>query len=414
MLNRTTHIIILTLVFTILLQAQQKSEVESKVRLIADSILAKTTFSFHDVHNGNYYNSLNNVPGSARLVLDSPYNDWRYWNGVLNIAMIELSNALHEPKYKDFAKANVQFCFDSAPYFAKRYNKEDKWSYPFAQFFIMEELDDCGAMGASVIEVFKIESQARLKQYIDTAAYHIVKKQTRLEDGTLVRTFPVRYTLWADDLYMSVVFLSRMGALTHEQKYFDIAAQQVINFHKYLRTKDGIMVHNWYSDNQRQGVACWGRANGWAILAQIDLLERIPKNHPQRSTLLKLFQDHLLNIARFQDENGLWHQLLDKPDSFEETSCSAMFTYAFAKAVTLGILPQRYASVAMEGWKGIATRIQSDGTVLGVCTGTVVSDNVVDYYKRPTPVNDVHGIGTIVLAGSAVLELLEQETARTE
>jgi len=414
MLNRTTHILILTLVFTILLQAQHSSEVESKVRLIADSILAKTTFSFHDIHNGDFYNSLNNVPDSAQLVLDSPYNDWRYWNGVLNIAMMELSNVLHEPRYKNFAKANVQFCFDSAPYFAKHYNGEDKWSYPFAQFFIMEELDDCGAMGASVIEVFRIESQARFKQYIDAAAYHIVTKQTRLGDGTLVRTFPIRYTLWADDLYMSVAFLSRMGALTNEQKYFDIATQQVINFHNYLKTKDGIMVHNWYSDNQKQGVACWGRANSWAILAQIDLLERIPKNHPQRSTLLKLFQDHLLNIARFQDENGLWHQLLDKPDSFEETSCSAMFTYAFAKAVKLGILPQRYTSVATEGWKGIATKIQSDGTVLGVCTGTVVSDNVVDYYKRPTPVNDVHGIGTIVLAGSAVLELLEQETARTK
>ncbi len=388
------------------LYAQSVSEVENTVRLVADAIVNQTRFVLKDVQHNIFYSSVNEIPDSSTVELSSPYNDWRYWNGVLNIAMLQLGRILHDDKYKNFALQNVAFGFEVSQYFEKKYQQQNKWSYPFGQFFIIEELDDCGAMGASVLEVYQYEKDSRYKAYIDKATHHIVHKQTRLRDGTFVRSFPVRWTLWADDLYMSIVFLSRMGYYSCQHRFFDDAAFQIIRYHELLDTHDGLMVHNWYSDTKQQGVACWGRANGWAVLAQIDLLERLPKKHPLEAKLLGYFRRHLLALARYQSQNGLWHQLLNKPDSYEETSCTAMFTYAFAKAVTLGILPTRYASVALRGWQGVASRIQSDGTVEGVCTGTVVSDNLVDYYHRPAPLNDVHGMGTILLAGGAVVEML--------
>jgi len=165
------------------------------------------------------------------------------------------------------------------------------------------------------------------------------------------------------------------------------------------------MCHNWYSDNERPGVAFWGRANGWALLAQVDLLDCLPENHPQRSTLLNLLQRHILGIARFQGSEGLWHQLLDKTDSYLETSATAMFTYSVARAVNRGYIESRYVSIAQNGWKGVLSKIRPDGQIEGVCTGTVVSDNLVDYYHRPAPLNDIHGIGFVLLAGSEVLRL---------
>ena len=392
--------------------AQEKSNREpiSIAEQIADSIIIKVSFNLIDKESSKIYDSPVDANVKTKLSLTSPYNDWRYWNGVLNIAMLRLAEYTENSAYKDFAIKNVAFGFDNVAYFKNHHKDENKWSYPLGQLFMIEELDDCGAIGASVIEVYTKDRQARYLEYIKASADHILNKQTRLDDGTFVRSFPNKWTLWADDLYMGLAFLVRMGKLSGEngKKYFDDAALQVINFHKYLFDENmGIMHHCWYSDLDRKGIALWGRANGWAILAQVDLLDYLPENHPQRDTLLTLFQKHILGVARYQGGNGLWHQLLDKPDSYEETSCSAMFTYAVARAVNKGYLDPRYKSIAIRGWEGVQSKVHADGQIEGVCTGTVVSEDLVHYYKRPAPLNDIHGIGFVILAGIEVQRLIQ-------
>ena len=389
-------------------KAQNKPSNKKVLRIIANGILKDATFELIDKKTGEHFKSSEEAPDSSTLQIASRYNDWRYWNGIINIAMLKLSKELNEPTYKEYSLKNIAFAFDNYKYFEKNYNNEGKWNYPFGELFIMEELDDCGAMGASVIEIYKLDLQERYRDYIDKAADHILNKQSRLEDGTLVRSFPHKWTLWADDLYMSISFLSRMGKLTGDEKYFDLAAKQVINFNKYLFDPNkGLMYHNWYSDVNKTGVAFWGRANGWSLLAQVDLLDRLPDNYPQSDTLISLLQRHILGITKYQSASGLWHQLLDKEDSYLETSCSAMFTYSIARAVNKDYIDKRYSSIAEKGWKGILSKIHLDGQIEGVCTGTVVSDNLVDYYNRPAPLNDIHGIGTVLLAGIEILKLIK-------
>jgi unsaturated rhamnogalacturonyl hydrolase len=395
------------------LAAQDIQETTQKIRTITGGVIKDATFQFINSRTGKHYKSAVVVSQNVDLKTESLYNDWRYWNGVLNIAMLKLGDALNEPLFSEFAIKNVAFGFDNFHHFEKTYKGEDKWSYPFGQFFKMEELDDCGAMGASVIEVNCIEHQERYMKYIDRVAAHIITRQSRLEDGTFVRNFPQKWTLWADDLYMGLTFLSRMGELTGNIRYFDDAARQVINFHKYLFDEAArIMHHCWYSESRRQGAAFWGRANGWAIIAQIDLLERLPENHPQRDTLRALFVKHISGIAQYQESNGLWHQLLDKKDSYLETSCSAMFTYAFARAVNKGYIDPHLASIAQRGWEGVMTKIRNDGKVEGICVGTVINDDLNYYYQRPTPLNDIHGVATVLLAGSEMLQLSKKATCK--
>ena len=407
MIQPTTALSVCILVLSPqILDAQKMSGSERAVRTVADAVLKDAVFRFVDEITGRQFRSATEGPTGARLQLASPYTDWRYWNGVLNLALMRLGDVLHDSSYSEFAARNVAFSFDNYRYFEERYNGEGKWNYPFGQRFITEELDDCGAMGASVIEVFQRDPQERYRAYIDQAASHMLTQQSRLEDGTFVRSFPHKWTLWSDDLYMSISFLSRMGELTGDPRFFDDAACQVINFHQYLFDHEkGLMHHCWYSDVRQTGVAFWGRANGWAILAQVDLLDRLPANHPQRSTLLTLFRQHLLGVARYQSAEGLWHQLLDKEDSYLETSCTAMFTYAIARAVNKGYVEPRYGTIAHRGWEGVRVKIRPDGQVEGVCAGTGVSDDLVFYYNRPTPLNDAHGVGAVLLAGAEVLRL---------
>jgi rhamnogalacturonyl hydrolase YesR len=82
-----------------------------------------------------------------------------------------------------------------------------------------------------------------------------------------------------------------------------------------------------------------------------------------------------------------------------------MFTYAIARAVNKGYLEPRYVSIAKRGWEGVMSKIRADGKIEGVCTGTGIGDDLVFYYNRPAPLNDVHGIGVVLLAGAEVLQL---------
>jgi DUF1680 family protein len=383
---------------------QEQRDVERVVRLVAGGVLADATFTFVDDATGHRYTTPADAAAEARLRPASAYQDWRYWNGLLNLALLRVAEATGDPRYRDFVLRNIRFAFDAAPYFEQRYRGEDKWAYPFGQYIVMQELDDYGAMGASVIEAYAFEPDARYRRYVEAAAAYASTNQGRLADGTLARSFPRQWTVWADDLFMSVPFLARMAELAGDPRYLDDAVQQVVRYHRYLFDEGaGLMVHNWYSGTRRPGVAFWGRANGWAIVAQVDLLDRLPPTHPQRDTLLVLFRRHIEGLARHQTSDGLWHQLLDREDSYLETSASAMITYAVARGVNQGYLDGTWARVAREGWTGVATRIRQDGMIEGICTGTSVSDDIQDYYRRPTPLNDVHGLGTVLLAGSEIL-----------
>jgi unsaturated rhamnogalacturonyl hydrolase len=330
-----------------------------------------------------------------------------YWNGVLNIAMIQYAGYTKNPVYKQFAIKNYEFAFDNAGIFLKNYKPTmDKWSYPFGQYIVLRELDDCGAMGGGLIEVYKEVKRDDYKIYIEKTADHILNKQERLEDGTFVRSGPHQMTLWADDLYMSIVFLARMGNLTGEQKYFDDAARQVINFTKYLYNPNTqLYYHGYYSDIRQNNVAHWGRCNGWVMLAQANLLEFLPKDHPKRDSLLAIFQQQVIGVSRYQSQTGLWHQLIDKNDSYLESSCTAMFTYSIAKAVNNSWIDRRYRTLAEQGWKGLKSKIQTDGQVQDICIGTGMEDNLVFYYNRPKQLNDIHGLGAVLMAGVEMLKM---------
>ena len=328
------------------------------------------------------------------------------WGIIINIAMLRLADCYDEKKYRNFAIKNYEFAFDNVNLFKKNYSSKVNWTYPFITLFTTNQLDDCGAEGAGLIEVNQIRPRKDYEDYLYPAANHITKKQLRFANGTLARERPVANTLWDDDLYMSVVFLARMGKWTGEKKYFDDAILQVQNFTKYLyNDKNGLYYHCWFSDNKRNGVAHWSRCNGWIMMAQIELLDHLPKNHPMRNKLINILEQHIIGISRYEDTTGLWHQILDKNDSYLETSGTAMFAYSIAKSVNNGWINKRYATIALEGWKGIKTNIQEDGQVKDICMGTGISANISYYYKRPTPLNDIHGLGPVLLAGVEVMKL---------
>jgi unsaturated rhamnogalacturonyl hydrolase len=382
--------------------AQVKNDPEEITRRVADRVIENTSFQFINSKTGVKYASTKGLDTSSNVKAESRYNKWAYVNGVLNVGMIQLASVLNDKKYAEYAVKNFDFIFSNVDYFRKMYEAKSKPEW--GAIFSMGNLDAVGSLAAALTDVYAIDNRKEYRAYLDRGANYILTKQQRLADGTLSRPQPRNATLWADDLYMSVPFLARMGKLTGDNKYFDDAIKQVENFNKYLYDPTtGLFFHCWYSDVSANGVARWGRCNGWIAMAEVQLLNNLPAGHPKRPELINLLLRQIIGYSRYQDISGLWHQVLDRPDSYLESSVTAMFTYAVARAVNEGWINKSYMTIAEDGWKGLATKITPDGQIQDVCIGTNIGDNISFYYNRPKELNDTHATGAVLLAGSEMI-----------
>jgi rhamnogalacturonyl hydrolase YesR len=153
----------------------------------------------------------------------------------------------------------------------------------------------------------------------------------------------------------------------------------------------------------------WGRANGWAMLALCDLLEVMPENHPKYQCVLVQYQKFCFGLLKCQGKNGMWHQLLDRSDSFLESSCTAIFVYGFARGINKGWLDNKaYGPSTLLGWNGLSEQINNMGQIENVCVGTGVSYEPAYYYYRNVHVYAAHGFGPVLMAGAEMLTLMDK------
>jgi rhamnogalacturonyl hydrolase YesR len=202
-----------------------------------------------------------------------------------------------------------------------------------------------------------------------------------------------------------------MGKLTGDKKYFDEAARQVLSFSKRMFNRElGIYMHGWVEGMTVHPEFHWARANGWAFMAEAELLDVLPVDHPLRPQVLELFREHAKGLASYQSGSGLWHQLLDREDSYLETSATAIFAFVFARGINRGWLDARaYAPATLLAWNAITTKINTKGQVEGTCVGTGMAFDPAFYYYRPTSPFAAHGYGPALLAGAEVLSLLKNK-----
>jgi rhamnogalacturonyl hydrolase YesR len=246
---------------------------------------------------------------------------------------------------------------------------------------------------------------------IDNYIQYISDKQLRLKDGTLARNGPFPESLWLDDLYMSVPALAQMGKATGESRYYDDAAKQILQFAGRMFIKDkGLYMHGWVQGMDVKPVFHWARANGWAIMAKTELLDVLPENHPARDQILGLLRAHIRGLADCQSGQGLWHQLLDRYDSYLETSASAMFAFCIARAIKRGwISRDAHLPMLRLAWNAVATRVNAQGQVEGTCIGTGMGFDPMFYYYRPASPLAAHGYGSVLHAGAEMINLLRKQ-----
>jgi len=337
-------------------------------------------------------------PGDFRLM--------SYEWGVTYSGMLRLALATGEKKFADYTFNRLRFIAALAPFWQK--SGAPTAGGPIHGFLHPHALDDGGAISAAMLKAIQADATMRsLTPLAEHFLAYISNGEFRLSDGTLARNRPMPNSLWLDDLYMGVPALAQMGKFTGDKRYFDEAVKQVEAFSKRMFNKEkGLYMHGWIQGMEEHPQFHWGRANGWALLTMCELLDVLPAGHPGRAAILSQFKAHVQGLQRLQASDGYWHQLLDRNDSYTETSATAIYTYCIAHAINQGWLdPAAYGPAAALGWAAVAKRVNNKGQVEGVCVGTGMGFDPAFYCYRPVNVYAAHGYGPVLLAGAEMMLL---------
>ena len=329
--------------------------------------------------------------------------------GVTYSGVLAAYDVTGDDAYRDYVNKRHRLLADMAPWFQKVYQKHKDIDVNVRRVIDPHALDDAGAVATSMMK--NKGNEELLLPLINNYTDYILNKEFRLADGTFARLRPQKNTVWLDDMFMGIPAVAYLGKLTGDAKYYDEAAKQVMLFAQRMWVKeDGLFRHGWVEAMNPHPAFYWGRANGWALLTMCEVLDVLPENHASRPQILNLLQAHIQGLSRLQHHDGFWHQLLNRSDTYLETSATAIYTYCIAHAINQGWVDAKaYGPVALLGWQAVNGSVNGRGQVENVCVGTGMGFDAAFYAYRPVHVMAAHGYGPTIWAGAEIIRLLQRQ-----
>ena len=385
-----------------------KEDIRKTLDKVFDYLDKNTPYQLVNKNTGEEVSNVSQLDTNT-IIKKGDFRLLSYEWGVTYSGMLLATETTGDRKYSEYVRQRFDFIAKWIPLVKEKIPADNiRRNDLFRQPIEPRALDDGGAVCASMIKAVRAGMDINLRSQIDRYMDFISNKEYRLPDGTLARNRPQKNTLWLDDLYMGVPALAQMGKFTGNNKYYDDAVKQVRQFVKRMfNEKEKVYMHGWVESMETHPEFHWARANAWALLAKTELLDVLPVTHPGYAFVLQQLKKHVAGLAAYQSGTGFWHQLLDRSDSYLETSATAIYAYCIAHACNKGwIDPVTYAPMAMQAWNAVSTKINDKGQVEGTCVGTGMAFDPLFYYYRPTNVFAAHGYGPVLLAAAEMYRLV--------
>jgi rhamnogalacturonyl hydrolase YesR len=182
----------------------------------------------------------------------------------------------------------------------------------------------------------------------------------------------------SDSVFMVCPILAAAATLSPETASFaKAAAAHYDRMEKLCRRPDGIWRHSPLSD------AAWGRGNAFPLLGLALTLSYLPKSDPAFERLLSAYLSLADRLATHQDDAGLWHQVIDRSDSYAEFSATSMIAMALERGMRRGWLPRgKYSAVVARAWRAVQRRTSVEGELMDVCESTGKQPSLEAYFNR--------------------------------
>ncbi len=327
-----------------------------------------------------------------------PPDRFHYHQGVFLAGVEQLYNITGDEKYYDYIKDWVDYYIDKdGNCKGTKFDQFDDMQPAMLLFGLYDKTGD---------NRYKI----MLDKVID-----FIEAHPKNAKGGVWHKLHLKNQMWLDSMYM-MGMITVMYALRFDRPYLvEVVHQQMKLMYDNMRNGEtGLLYHAWDDSKQARWAdketGCspehWGRAMGWYVVAVTEIASMLPDGYIHKNDFVKTSQDILKNVIKYQTENGLWYQILDKgdnPSNWHETSCSALFTYALAKAISSGILDTSYEMNMRKGYEGVISKTKTtDGLEIdGICIGTGVGPERF-YFDRPTVSTDLHGMGAFLMMCSEI------------
>jgi unsaturated rhamnogalacturonyl hydrolase len=204
--------------------------------------------------------------------------------------------------------------------------------------------------------------------------------------------------MWIDDMFMVTAVQAQAYRATGDKKYIERAAREMVLYLDSLQKPNGLFYH------APDVPYFWGRGDGWMAVGMAELLRSLPKDNPNHERIMKGYKTMMASLLKYQAESGMWRQLIDDPESWPETSCTGMFTFAMITGVKNGWLDAAtYGPAARKGWLGLVSYINEDADIREVCEGTNKKNDRQYYIDRKRNIGDLHGQAPILWCATALL-----------
>ncbi|MGF1544422.1 MAG: glycoside hydrolase family 105 protein [Parvularculaceae bacterium] len=341
-------------------------------------------------------------------------SDWRYFTGTFLTALLDVSARFDGLDYRDYVDRHARFFLSHVDDIAAERRDRHLIDGAFGHYFRFQLLDDVGPQAAALSRWAATHTDDPLAAPADAISRRAADRlmtSVRLADGTFARITPKDKSVWADDLFMGGLGLVALSRTLGEPALLEEAVNQVLLFDKRLRDDaSGLYWHGWFANGASGGPSSskWARANGWTMMAKTEVLAAMPPDHPKLAAVLDVFRRHAEALRAVQTDDGRWSQVLARPDTYLETSATAMFTRAFAAGVAEGWLPaDAFAPAARQGWAGLTRQIDGAGGVEGIVRGTPIFFSDEAYNEHQPRANDPRGLGAILYAAIAMDRMAE-------
>lgn len=262
---------------------------------------------------------------------------------------------------------------------------------------------DYSVFGSVPLELY---IQTKEKRYLDMGLA-IADKQWGPPEGPRVvkesqgyydQGYTWQTRLWIDDMFMITALQAQAFRATGDQKYIDRAAKEMVFYLDQLQRPNGLFYH------APDVPFYWGRGDGWMAVGMAELLRSLPKTNANYTRIMKGYTDMMTSLLKYQTEEGMWRQLIDKPESWPETSATGMFTFAMITGVKNGWLDKEvYGKAARKAWLKLITYINENNDITEVCEGTNKKNDYQYYLDRQRNVGDLHGQAPILWCATALL-----------
>ena len=284
---------------------------------------------------------------------------------------------------------------------ARLVKKFDRFLTPEGDAHISRQAHvDYSVFGAVPLEIY---IQTKDRRYLDLGRGFADRQWEKpTPDGI---TAEARY--WVDDMYMINAVQAQAQRATGNRVYLDRAALATATYLDKLQQPNGLFHH------APDSPFYWGRGNGWYAAGMAELLRSLPKNHPRRARIMQGFKTMMASLLKYQAEDGLWRQLVDRPDVWAETSGTGMFAFALVTGVREGWLDSKtYGPAARKAWLGLVKHIDTQANVTEVCVGTNkafqevgpdLDKQLAFYLARDRKTGDLHGQAPVLWTATALL-----------